>query len=74
MTFKNWYKNLNIKRKNKLVNEITNLVTDIYIRNKCPKCERILPNKYFFTKNGCIWCDSQWHWNKLKIKKLGEKT
>ena len=68
MKFKDWYKNLNVGGRNKLVNGIMELVVNIYIKNKCQKCERILPNKDFFTKNGCKWCDSNYHYKKPKEK------
>ena len=71
MKFKNWFKSLTIKRKNKLIKEITKLAVNIYINNKCPKCERTLPNKIFFTKNGCLWCDAKYHQKKLRKQKLG---
>ncbi len=31
---------------------------EIYI---CKYCKRELPNKNFRTKDGCIWCDSNWY-------------
>lgn len=31
---------------------------DLYI---CRECGRKLPNYKWFTKNGCIWCDSEYH-------------
>lgn len=24
---------------------------------ECTKCWRLVPNKNYFTKNGCLWCD-----------------
>jgi len=32
----------------------------------CRKCGRLLPNYQFFTKNGCIWCDMEYHKRKIK--------
>jgi hypothetical protein len=32
----------------------------------CPKCIRKVPNKNWFTKNGCIWCDDEYHRRKNK--------
>lgn len=31
---------------------------------KCPNCNRELPNKKFITKNGCKWCDGEYHESK----------
>ena len=67
--FKDWYKKLNKEGKNKVIDEITRLVVDIYIKNKCQKCERELPNKSFFTKEGCKWCSAKYHFKELKDKK-----
>lgn len=32
----------------------------------CFECLRIVPNKTFFTKHGCIWCDEKYWKNKKK--------
>lgn len=37
---------------------------------KCEKCNRVLPNKKFIIKNGCIWCDSEYY---LKGEKDGQQ-
>ncbi len=57
MIFKKWYKNLDKKAKTQLIDNLTNLVMDLYIHIKCPKCKRKLPNEILFTKDGCMWCD-----------------
>lgn len=28
---------------------------------KCKCCKRELPNKKYITKQGCIWCDANYH-------------
>jgi len=28
---------------------------------KCKYCNRIVPYKKHLTKNGCVWCDAQYH-------------
>ncbi len=61
MKFREWYKGLSIGRRNKLVNGITELIANIYIHNICQKCKRKLPNESFFTKNGCKWCNVEYH-------------
>lgn len=33
----------------------------------CNKCQRIIPNKEWFTGNGCIWCDNN-YWTKKIIE------
>jgi len=35
---------------------------------KCNTCKRELPRKDMLTKNGCIWCDGEYH-SKKKEKK-----
>lgn len=32
----------------------------------CYICERNLPNKDFKTREGCIWCDSKYHIERIK--------
>ncbi len=66
MKFKDWYKGLSVGRRNKLVNGITELIVNIYILNICQKCKRKLPNKSFFIENGCKWCDSMYHFKKVR--------
>lgn len=35
----------------------------------CISCMRYVPNKDFFTRNGCIWCDYKYHKQKQKLGK-----
>ena len=35
----------------------------------CENCWRVLPNKNFFTKNGCIWCTTE----KMKKERKNER-
>jgi hypothetical protein len=68
-TFKEWYKNLNKKIKNQFLKDIVELVMDLYVYIKCPKCKRKLPNETLFTSKGCKWCDIKYarkHLNKKK--------
>lgn len=37
---------------------------------KCENCKRSLPNEKHRTKNGCVWCDIQNFYKKMKIKKI----
>lgn len=70
MTFKEWYKNLNKKTKNQFLKDITELVMDLYVYIRCPKCKRKLPNELLFTKDGCKWCDIDYHYNvRVKTRK-----
>ena len=50
-----------MKRSNRLINEITKLAVSIYVNNQCQQCKRILPNKRWFTDNGCKWCDAKYY-------------
>jgi len=36
---------------------------------KCKYCKRELPDKSFQTKDGCVWCDADYRFNKMKEKK-----
>ena len=38
--------------------------------NTCVVCKRQLPNKKYITKNGCLWCDSEYY---LKGDQNGKK-
>ena len=40
----------------------------VYSMYKCPSCERKVPNYTMLTKNGCVWCDSD-YWLKKKVVK-----
>ncbi len=35
----------------------------------CTKCKRNLPNKDFFTKDGCIWCSIEFYYKNKNSKK-----
>jgi len=72
ITFREWYKNLDKKIKQNLLDDITKLVMDLYVYFNCPKCKRKLPNELFFTENGCRWCDLKYH-KSLKTNKLRNK-
>ena len=37
---------------------------------KCKYCKRLLPNKSFITKNGCIWCDWTYYRTQKEEQKL----
>ena len=34
----------------------------------CEECWRVLPNKEYITKNGCLWCDKKGNKNGKKRK------
>jgi len=36
---------------------------------KCKKCERDINEKHL-TKNGCIYCDAEYHRKKMRKKKV----
>lgn len=40
---------------------------------KCKKCHRNIPNKTMFTKNGCVWCDSEYHARLIREKRKSVK-
>ncbi len=68
MTFREWYKKLNKEDKDSLLNDITQMVMDLYVHIKCTKCKRKLPNESFFTKDGCIWCSIEYFRKGLDTK------
>lgn len=68
MTFREWYKNLNKETQDNLLNDIIDLVIDLYVHIKCPKCKRNLANKNLFTKNGCKGCDIEYFRKGLDTK------
>ena len=37
---------------------------------KCPNCNRELVTKKQITKNGCNWCDTEWHRKVIDLKKF----
>jgi len=34
----------------------------------CPYCERRVPTIHYYTDNGCIWCDGNYHRKKESDK------
>jgi hypothetical protein len=38
----------------------------------CKICKRVLPNKDWKTKNGCIWCDNEYWDEKIKRSSNGK--
>ena len=73
MRNKKWYKKLNKQTKDKLLDDITALVMDLYIHIKCLKCKRKLPNEDFFSKNGCLWCDIDYFYKQRNKKRYKHK-
>lgn len=54
-----------------IVKDLYPLIIKLYYHDDllCPNCLRKVPNKKHFTKNGCIWCDVEYHYKKLKENK-----
>jgi len=36
----------------------------------CKNCLRKVPNKKWFIKNGCIWCDAEYHIKEIKHENI----
>ncbi len=63
-------KKLNLSKKiiDEIIKELTPLIIKLYYHDDliCPSCVRFVPNKKWFTKKACIWCDTEYQ---LRIQK-----
>lgn len=60
---------MNNKLTNQIANSLMPLIIKLYFHDDyiCPECLRKVPNKTFFTANGCFWCDVK-YWSKKLAK------